>query len=125
MVKIDIRYPLKHFNLNEMIRQREKNRYNAGSLKKDLEADLYFIIRPPMKKRLSGAYEVEAHWLISGGARDIDNLMLKSRFDCMQSGGMLIEDNYNHIVKITHTFEKVKPKDQGVIVTFKEVDSEE
>lgn len=121
MTKIDIRYPLNHFNLNQMIQKRAHNRYSAGQAKNALETDLYYIIKPQMRKRLTGVYEVSAHWLVSGVVRDLDNLMLKSIFDCMQSANLLIEDNYNHIVKITHTFEKVKSKDQGVIVTFTEV----
>lgn len=120
MIEIDIRHNLTAFNLNNAMRDRG-GKSARSAIKKKMDRDLYYIVRPQVKRKLEGVYEVEAEWLLPSLNRDLDNLLLKSVFDAMQKGGILIEDNAKHIVKITHSYKKVKTKDQGVLIRFKEV----
>lgn len=119
-MKIHINHKLTAFNLNQAMRDRG-GKFARNSTKIKLDRDLYYLIKPQVKEKLDGVYEVIATWLIPSLDRDLDNLLLKSIFDCMQKNGMLADDNVKHITKITHTFEKVKIKDQGVIIEFVEV----
>lgn len=118
-IEIEIRHKLTAFNLNNAMRDRG-GMYARSAAKMKMDKDLFYIIKPQVKEKLEGVYEVEAEWQIPSLNRDLDNLLLKSIFDAMQKGGLLIEDNAKHISKITHSFKKVKTKDQGVIVRFKE-----
>lgn len=118
---IMIKDKLKRFNLNQAINSARANKFAAAKKKKDLETDLMYLLRPLRDMRLNDKYKVCAHWLVPGLSADLDNLMLKSVFDAMQTMGVLKNDDMHHIVEINHTFENVKIKDQGVIIKFYEV----
>lgn len=117
---IKINHKLTAFNLNQMMRSRGGINARSAS-KKKLDRDLYFLIKPQVKNKLEGVYQVVATWLVPDLNRDLDNMLLKSIFDCMQENNLLVNDNAKHITQITHKYEKVKIKDQGVIIEFIEV----
>ena len=119
IIKID--HEIMDFNLNQLIGQARANKFGSAAKKNKLMRDLYFQIKPQVSEFLCGKYHVKAKWLVPSKNRDLDNLQLKAILDCMQDYGMLINDNLNHIVSISHEFELVKKNQQGVIIEFVEV----
>ena len=122
MVELKIQHDLKDFNLNQMINSARTNKYVSASKKKKLMGVLYHKIKDQFNGRLEGKYHVYANWLVPTLNRDLDNLMLKSLLDCMQENDMLKNDNLNHILKITHSYTKVKKDQQGLEITFREIE---
>lgn len=121
MLEIHIKHDLKDFNLNQMINDARTNKYGSASKKKKLMDVLHGKIKDQVQGLLDGKYHVAAKWLVPTLNRDLDNLMLKAVFDCMQENGMLKNDNLNHIASISHCFDKVKKEDQGLIIKFTEI----
>lgn len=118
---IDIKFDISNFNLNQVINHARANKYGSAISKKKLMFDLSWIIKQQVKKPLGGAYRVNAVWQVPNLNRDLDNLLLKSIFDCMQELNLLSNDNLSHIVEINHSFNVVKRLEQGVLIKFYEV----
>lgn len=119
MVEIHIEHDLKDFNLNQMINDARSNKFGSASKKKKLMQVLYSKIKDQIGDKLSGQYIAYATWLVPTLNRDLDNLMLKVIFDCMQENNLLENDNLNHIIGINHSFIKVKKEEQGLLLRFK------
>lgn len=118
MIELVIKMPVKSFNLNQITNTNRGNRYAGASAKKKAMQAIYSQIKDQIKEPLEGRYKVSAKWLVTHKNRDLDNLLLKNIFDCMQDNNLLKNDNLNHIVEINHTFDIVKKEDEGVIVRF-------
>lgn len=121
LIELVIKMPVKSFNLNQLTNTNRTNRYAAASQKKKVMREIYDKIKHQVSEMLEGKYIVHANWLVSSKNRDLDNLLLKNVFDCMQENGLLKNDNLNHIIEIRHTFEIVKRVDEGVVIKFEEI----
>lgn len=119
---LDIHYPIEFFNLNKPIHSARGNRLANNALKQKVIRDLYYLIKPQIKAPLNGCYHVSLEWQITSKTSDLDNLLPKLVFDCLQNNGLLINDNVKHIKRIDSGFQFVKKESQGVIVKFYEVD---
>ena len=121
VASISINESIKLFNLNQLTNVARGNRYASATLKKRAMRSLYYQIKPQVKELLEGEYKIEAIWRVPNLNRDLDNLLLKNIFDCMQEYGMLKNDNLNYISEITHKYELVPKNEQGVQLKFWEV----
>lgn len=121
MIELVIKMPVKSFNLNQITNTNRGNRYAGATAKKKAMQAIYSQIKDQIEKPLDGKYRVSAKWLVTHKNRDLDNLLLKNVFDCMQDNNLLKNDNLNHIVEINHTFDIVKKEEEGVVVRFEEV----
>lgn len=92
---------LKLDNWNDIISQCRSNKFYANKHKKDEMKDISWFVRkiPPIKK-----YPIELvfKWHIKNSRSDLDNKSVKSILDCMQSLGILENDNIKHIKAIHH-----------------------
>lgn len=118
---ITIKYPLKAFNLNEMVRMARGNKYVASKHKKQLEKDLYYIIKEQQIKPIKTPCQIKAIWQVKARNMDLDNLMLKSILDCLQSMYLLKNDNLMHVHKVEHTYQ-INKEWQGVIIEVEEME---
>lgn len=115
-MQIEINHPLEDFNLNSLVNAARANKFGSASKKKKLMAVLFYQIKPQVNETLDEKYNVQAIWRVPNKNRDLDNLLLKAIFDCMQEHKLLANDNLNHIVSIHHEFEL--SKQQGVTLKF-------
>lgn len=92
---------LKLDNLNQVINTCRTNKKWANQRKKKEMRDIAYFIKG-MPKIQKYPVKINCIWHISSSNADLDNCLLKSVLDCMQSLGILENDNIKHINYITH-----------------------
>ena len=99
--------PFKFTTLNEYTNETRRNKYAGAKIKcEETEiARLHFI-----GKKFTSPLEIKFKWFVATLGRDLDNLGFCCKYilDGMVNAKAIKGDNLNHVVKITHTFEKSK-----------------
>jgi Holliday junction resolvase RusA-like endonuclease len=99
--------PFQFTTLNDYINAERTNKFKASTIKrKETEiARLHFI-----GKKFQTPLELKFKWFVATLGRDLDNLGFCCKYilDGMVKAKCIQNDNLNHVVKITHEFEKSK-----------------
>ena len=99
--------PFQFTTLNDYIDETRRNKFAGAKIKREETeiARLHFI-----GKTFQSPLEVKFKWFVATLGRDLDNLGFCCKYilDGMVKAKAIKGDNLNHVVKITHTFEKSK-----------------
>lgn len=96
--------PMKLNNWNDIINDCRRNKFSANSHKqKEMKDIAYFIRKIPKIEEYP--IRVIFKWHIKSKVSDLDNKSVKSILDCMQSLGILENDNVKYIREIIYIAE--------------------
>lgn len=110
-------------SLNDYINVCRRNRFEAGKIKKDLEADIAVFFRNI--PHFARPVRIDFEWVEDSRRRDLDNVCFAKKFilDALVKSGRLDDDNSKCVVGFTDTFRY--GKQAKVIMHIKEVDDGE
>ncbi len=109
---------LKLPSLNDYTRACRANRYEASTMKRDIENGISaFIGKLP---RFTHPVHIHFHWIEKNAKRDLDNIAFAKKFilDALVKRGKLIDDSRKYVTGFTDTFEI--GKEYKVIIEIKE-----
>ena len=101
--------------LNEYIAKERSNRYAAAKIKRDTTYAISLMLKG--KPKIHTPCKLHFHWLVSSKRRDLDNVSFAKKFilDSMVKADIIPNDNLNHIIEFTDTFEISNKK--GVVIS--------
>jgi Holliday junction resolvase RusA-like endonuclease len=110
---ITLHYPFTY--LNEYIAAERSNCYKAAKIKRETTYAIYLMLKG--KPKIATPCKLHFHWLISSKRRDLDNVAFAKKFilDSMVKANIIPNDNLNHVIEFTDTFEISKK--EGVVIT--------
>ena len=110
--------------LNQYIEAERRHRMAAAAMKKTVQEDCMRAMLSAKKKGISfDKCEIEFHWVEPNKRRDKDNIRgfgSKVILDALQKMGILKNDNWEYVEKLTDRF-SVDKENPRVEVTLKEV----
>ncbi len=105
MIYLEIRLPLKDFNLNVYTQNARTHWAVSHKRKKEIQEKIKIQIKKQRIEKIKSPCQLIVVWQIKIRNIDLDNMLLKALLDQLQKMELLENDNVNHIFEITHRFE--------------------
>lgn len=105
MIYLEIRLPLKDFNLNVYTQNARTHWAVSYNRKKEIQEKIKIQVRKQRIEKIKSPCQLIAVWQAKQRNFDLDNMLLKTVLDQLQKMELLENDNVNHIFEITHRFE--------------------